>query len=197
MSEASAPVVRTLFVPLFVESDARASLHATADEFNFAVTYAVERAPSPAPTDEELRGAVYQDILAETDLPRRLAIRAYAEAGDYLRRRAGRESSETAESQSESSGADDRPTASVAAVDEARFDHPSVAYDAESFTPEADRVTLQTTDGHVTAEYDPSERQRAYLEGGRFTVTDGVLHYVKETSTFYVQLNLRRRPSLA
>ncbi len=206
MSEATAPVVRTLTVRLDVPADARASLHDTVEAFNAAVSFAVENAPSSAPSDETMREAVYEDILTRSDLPRRLALRACAEAADFLRRRAARaearaatepDATAAAEAAVSGAGGGSDGTAAAAAGPAPRFDHPSVGYDAESFTPRGDAATLQTVDGAVDVTYESTARQREYLSSGEFTATDGVLHYVTETDRFHLQLNLRRRPSLA
>ena len=200
MSEVTAPVVRTLTIRLVVPSDARRALHDTIEAFNAAVSFAVERAPSATPTNEATRGAVYEDLLARSDLPRRLALRACAEAADFLRRRAVREEARAAADTDGTGNGGRDPGAATDPTDtapEPRFDHPSVAYDAESFTPRGDAARLQTVDGPVEVSYEPTARQREYLSDGTFTATDGVLHFVAETDAFHLQLTLRRRPSLA
>lgn len=196
MSEATAPVVRTLTVRLAVAPEDRLSLHDTVESFNDAVSFAVDRAPSAAPSDEAMRGAVYEDLLDRSDLPRRLALRACAEAADFLRRRAEREGVLTADGVN--ANTDATADAEATATDaEPRFDHPSVGYGAESFTPRGDGATLRTVDGPVEVRYELTARQRAYLSDGAFTATDGALHFVSETDAFHLQLTLRRRPSLA
>lgn len=200
MSEVTAPIVRTIKVRLAVPTDARGSLHDTIEAFNAAVSFAVEHAPSAAPSDETMRTAVYEDVLSRSGLPRRLALRACAEAADFLRRRTARAEARAAAAPGARSAETDgrgAPTDVPSADPAPRFDHPSVAYDAESFTPHGDGATFQTVDGPVDATYELTARRREYLSSGEFTATEGVLHFVAEADAFYLQLNLRRRPSLA